>query len=106
MNWLPDLASLSVYGVPLAFVIALVIEFLRSRVMLSEAVLNYIRAGLVTAAYLLTINLPAVEELIPSLPVWLPQVLAAIAIFLTVSGVQLVGNTRRFVSWVKTTIAS
>lgn len=101
MNWLPDLASLSVYGVPLAVVIALVIEFMRSRFTVSDAALNYIRAGLVTASYLLVANLPAVEQLIPSLPTWLPQVLAAIAIFITTSGVQFVSNTRKFVAYLR-----
>jgi len=90
-----------VYGISLAVVGAMLIAIVRYFWPVDEKWLKVGAAGWAVLAYLLVTNLSLLEGLVPSLPVWLPQVLTVVLVFGASLGLAPGETTKRFWYFVK-----
>ena len=90
-----------VYGISLAVVGAMLIAIVRYFWAVDEKWLKVGAAGWASASYLLVTNLALLEGLVPSLPVWLPQVLTVVLVFGASLGLAPGDTAKRFWYFVK-----
>lgn len=95
MDLVPDVNSFIVYGVPVALIVAFIVEALVKWTMLSETTINLIRAGLFTASYFLVTFLPEIEKVCPDLQRYLPVMMVAFLIFCSQAGLKPIAFTQR-----------
>lgn len=84
---IPDLSSLTVYGIPWMAVGATFVWMLNKKHVISEFLLIF-TALWAALGYLLTTNLQAIEVLWPTMPDILPQLLTVILVIGSVLGFQ------------------
>ena len=90
-----------VYGISLAVVGAMLVAITRYFWAVDEKWLKVGAAGWAVLAYLLVTNLALLENVIPSLPTWLPQVLTVVLVFGASLGLAPGETTKRFWNFVK-----
>ena len=83
----PTIESLVVYGMPIYIVVSFLAGIVGFFSPLTERQEKVINATGIAVGYLLSANLPLLESYLPSVAIWLPQVLAVIVLFGTALGV-------------------